>query len=248
MEKNCIFSISSGDQAEVRHCSYHGFERFNVLVLGDRFLLKSVDHGDCVSGGNFVDCDCAPTFYVTGTPRNYNIRLYIPGDNNGNICLVRKSCHSSTSDLKFDKCDHCGAKHWSIEGDAVGEDDMKNCINRRSKNTGTAYVSHCSAGYEKLSYEIIPPQCVNIESDKIHPKYFPNPNVNEYRSLDLTQGCRGLKLFRNSQGGTVEVEVVHFLPIPFQNPDDSDYSIHYMVTHIHTNIPYLSSYTNWAIL
>lgn len=135
--KNCIFSISSGDQAEVRHCSYHGFERFNVLVLGDHFLLKSVKHGDCVGGGKFVDCDCAPSFYVIGIPRNYSIRLYVPWDNNGkiNVCLVRKSCNSSTSNLKFDKCDHCGAKHWSIEGDAVGEDEMKNCINRGSKST-----------------------------------------------------------------------------------------------------------------
>ena len=161
--KLCISSISC-DHAEVRHCSYNEFERFNVLVLGDRFLLKSVNHGDCVGGSKFVDCDCAPSFYITGTPRNYNIRLYVPGDINGklNICLDRKSCHSSTSNLEYSKCDHCGAKHWSIEGNAVGEDEMKNCINRGSKNT--TCVSHCSDGHEPLSYEILPSQSVNVEN------------------------------------------------------------------------------------
>lgn len=238
--KNCIYSTSS-TQAAVQHCS-DGFERFNPLVLGNRFLIKSVSRGDCVSGGQFVDCDCAPTFYVTGTPHNYNIRLHVSGDNSGNICLDRQHCHTSISNLRFSECSHCGAKHWSIEGSAVGEDEMNNCINRGGNNE--AYMSRCSYGHEPLS---IPSQSVNVESDKILATYFPNP-VNKYRSLDLTQRCRGLKLSRYSQDGTIEVEVVHFLPTPFQNPYNSNYNIHYMVTHIHMNIPYNLSYANQAIL
>ena len=239
--KNCIYSTSS-TQAAVRHCS-DGFERFNPLVLGNHFLIKSVSRGDCVSGGQFVDCDCAPTFYVTGTPRNYNIRLYVSGDSNGNICLDREHCHSSTSNLRFSECSHCGAIHWSIEGNKFGEDGMKNCINRGSNDV--AYVSHCSDRHEPLSYEIIPPQSLDVESDKILARYFPDPNINQYLNLDLTWGCRGIKLFQYGPDRTVEVEVVHFLPSSFPS---GYYNIQYMVTHIHTNIPYQSFYTNEYIL
>ena len=115
----------------------------------------------------------------------------------------------------------CGAIHWSIEGFEVGEDGMKNCINRGSNDE--AYLSHCSDGYEKLSYQIIPPPSAVIQN--VDASYFPNPNINEYIHLDLTQRCRGTKVFRYSQDGTVEVEGVHSLPSPFFY---EEYHVQYM--------------------
>ena len=69
------------------------------------------------------------------------MKLYISGDSDGNICLDREHCHSSTSNLRFSECSHCGAINWSIEGYEVGEDEMKNCINRGCNDE--AYISHC---------------------------------------------------------------------------------------------------------
>jgi len=238
--KNCIYTVSS-TQAAVRHCS-DGFESFNIRLLGDRFLLKSPRHGDCVSGGEFVNCDCAPTYFITGIPRNYNIRVF----GSTNTCLDREHCHSSTSNLRFSECSHCGAVHWSIEGSEIGEDSMKNCINRAKSKV--AYVRHCSDGHEDLYYEIIPSLSIAEQELKTaFTRYFRDPNVNSYLRLDLTRNCRGVKIFRYSRDGTVELEVVHFLP-PSSTFTSGQYFVQYMVTHIHTNIAYTAMYTNEYIL
>lgn len=243
--KNCIYSKSS-TKAAVRHCK-DGFERFNIRPLGDQFYIKSVKHGDCISEGNFINCGCAPTYFITGKPRSYNIRLSISGSTNGNICLDREHCHSSTSNLRYSECSHCGAKHWSIEGNEVGEDDMKNCVFR--KNNDVAHVRSCEDGYEELQYIIIPSET----SEALQAKetslanFFPTPNIDDYLTLNLENDCRGVRIFRSSQDDTAEVEVVHFLPSN-QAVDVGQYHVQYMVTHIHTDIPYDVDYNSEFIL
>lgn len=120
---------------------------------------------------------------------------------------------------------------------------MKNCINRAESKV--AYVRHCSDGHEDLYYEIIP--SLSKSNKTAFKRYFQNPNVSSYLRLDLTRNCRGVKIFRYSRDGKVEVEVVHFLPSSsaFQS---GQYFVQYMVTHIHTNIAYPAMYTNEDIL
>ena len=123
---------------------------------------------------------------------------------------------------------------------------MKNCITRTE--TKVTYVRHCSDGHEELSYEIMPPPSAGVEEQQATlTRHFRDPNINQYLSLNLRQGCRGIKLFRYSRDGTLEVEVVHFLPSN-QVFFSGQYTIQYMVTHIHTNIGFASYYTSEYIL
>lgn len=172
---------------------------------------------------------------------------HVPGDTCGNICLDREHCHSSTSNLRFSECKHCGAIHWSIEGTKIGEDEMKNCNNR--KDGTMAYMKHCKDSHEKLYYEIITlPQSTALQVKKSElVRYFQDPNIDDYLHLNLAQGCRGAKILWYSQDGTVEVEVVHFLPTT-QQFYHWPYYVQYIVTHIHTNIRYDSSYGSEYIL
>ena len=249
--RNCIHSLSD-TEVDVRHCK-NGGERFNLLPLGDRFFLKSLKHGDCVSAGKFVDCGCAPTFYTTGVPRYYKIRHFTHGDTQGNICLNRESCHSSTSNLRFSECSHCGALHWSIEGDAVGEDGMRNCIRR--EGDGKAMLKHCSDGHDELTYIFVPPTGQHQVHKKLQAaaeeasvlttqnRPFHDPNLHNYLNIDLVNGFHGIKIFKYSQDNTIELEVVHFLPTTLAFCTEF-YNVQYMVTHIHTNIPYNTDQIN----
>ena len=110
--KNCIYRDSSG-HASVRHCS-DGFEKFTRVFLGNRFQLKSAKHGDCVTGAVFANCSSAPTFYACQRTTRFTTK-----------CLDRKHCHFSTSNVRIFDCSHCGAIHWSIAYNQVGEDNNK---------------------------------------------------------------------------------------------------------------------------
>lgn len=116
--KNCIYRESNG-QASVHHCS-DGFTRFKRAFLGNRFLLKSVKHGDCVAGAYFNNCDSAPTFFTTGIPGYYRIHDYQDSKN----CLDREHCHFSTSNVRLFDCGHCGAIHWSIANRNMVAEDL----------------------------------------------------------------------------------------------------------------------------
>ena len=229
--RTCIYSASSG-HAALRPCS-QGFERFKLLPIGDHFRIKS-SHGDCLSGDVFVDCSLAHAYFITGIPGNYSIRVY----GQANICLDKEHCYSSTSNLRFSKCSHCGAVQWSIEGNKIGEDGMKNCIDRGEiREEGTeAIVKLCSGGYEELTLEFISPLSAKIQAPRGQQPPFRKPSYNEYRNSNT---FRGIKIFRYSDG-TLEIEFVHDLQYPFMQYGQN---IQYMVTHVHTNIPYSSGYT-----
>ena len=58
------------------------------------------------------------------------------------------------------------AVQWSIEGNKIGEDGMKNCIDRgEMREEGTnAIVKLCSDGYEELTVEFISPLSAKIQA------------------------------------------------------------------------------------
>ena len=229
-QKNCIYKDSSGNAA-VRHCS-DGFEKFTRVIIGNRFLLKSLRHGDCLAEDKFENCDSAPTFYTSDLPGNYKIHVFLDSDK----CLDREHCHSSTSKVRLYDCTHCGAVHWSIDSSyRVGEDEMKNCVNRGANNA--VIMKHCSDGYEKLYFDIIPNKAMHF-LNYFDAAQFRDPNARAYLQWNLSQRIRGAKLFKYVWQGqaTCELEIVHYLPNGrFQ---EAHYSGEYMVTHIHTNIPY----------
>ncbi len=96
------------------------------------------------SAGNYTEFT---VFFTTGSgPGSYSIHIRGAGS-----CVDREHCHSSTSNLRYSSCDHCGAIHWDISPvGKVSEDAQKNCI--YTSHSGTAAdIHHCSDGYTKFS-------------------------------------------------------------------------------------------------
>lgn len=82
-------------------------------------------------------------------PGVYNVEVFGTG-----LCLDREHCHSSTSNLRYSDCGHCGAIHWSINRDgSVREDSGQNCIYKDS--SGQASVHHCFDGFEKFKQVLL---------------------------------------------------------------------------------------------
>ena len=229
---NCIYRDASGD-AYIHHCS-SGYQKFNVSKLGKQFQLKSVKYGDCLAGDRFLNCASAPTFYTTSLPGNLSIHIY----NNPSSCIDREHCHSSTSDIRYSSCSHCGAIHWTIANQMVAEDGFNNCVNRYRVN-GTI-MEQCSDGFENFNVIIIP------NNISITDKFVGNnlvPQVSEfdmrkYFEWDLSNGLRGVRLSQcvdhQMLQAVMELEFVHCLPYIIPNAQ-------YLVTRIHTNIPYSGS-------
>lgn len=226
--KNCIYKDAKG-QASVHHCS-DGFQKFTKILLGNRFLLKSKRHGDCVAGDNFTNCDIAPTFYTTGLSGNYNIHTSLAPEK----CLDRVDCHSSTSNVRLYNCTHCGAIHWSISFEnKVAEDEQQNCVNRATNNS--LVIEHCAGAYKEIYYSIIPNKPALPMTNGVDVTHFPDPNVNDYLQSNLSR-IRGAKLFVQGKGACA-IEIVHYLDKPFQY---GQYTGQYMIAHLNTSI-YLDS-------
>merc|ERR1712032_1368907 len=79
-------------------------------------------------------------------------------DKNTERCLMRQSCHSSTSALSLgdptrywssnQNCNHCGTKHWKYDADKsqLSEHNGKNCLQ------SDAQIKHCSDGYQEVVF------------------------------------------------------------------------------------------------
>lgn len=220
--KNCIYR-DPFRHASVHHCS-GGFEKFERVLLGDRFQLKSKRHGDCVADGKFTNCDTAPTFYTTNLPGDYKIHTSLAPD----MCLDKENCRFSASNVRLYNCTHCGAIHWSIASmNKVGEDKMQNCVNRDANST---VMKRCSDGYEEIYHSIIPNEPPASTND-IAFTQFPNPNVDDYLRSNLSR-IRGAKLFPQGKGACA-IEIVHYLDTPFQY---GQYTCTYMIAHLNTSM------------
>ena len=232
---NCIYKDASGD-AYIQHCN-DGFQKFNVSNIGKHFQLKSTRYGDCLAGDRFMNCATAPSFYTTGLPGYLSIHIY--GDPSS--CIDREHCHSSTSNIRYYNCSHCGAIHWTINGQMVAEDGFNNCINRYRVN-GTI-MEHCSNGFEEFNVVIIPNNVRIVEkfldNNSIQDSsQFPELDLRKYFKWDLSNGLCGVRLSKCANHGVLEpimeLEFVHYLPYIIPNAQ-------YIVTHIHTNVPYSDS-------
>ena len=233
---NCIYRDFNGD-AYIHHCT-DGYQKFYISKLGKQFQLKSVKYGDCLAGDRFLNCATAPTFYTTGVPGYLSIHIY----NNPSSCIDREHCHSSTSNIRYYDCNHCGAIHWTISNRMATEDKFKNCVNRYRIN-GTI-MKHCSDGFEEFHVVIIPNN-VNIVVNKFLDNNFVQTSLQfldldmeKYFAWDLSNRLRGVRLSKcvdhQMQQAVMELELVHYLPYTIPNAQ-------YIVTRIFTNIPYSDS-------
>ena len=232
---NCIYRNSNGD-AYIHHCT-DGFQKFHVSKLGKEFQLKSVKHGDCLAGDGFLNCAILPTFYTTGLPGYLSIHI---NDDTSN-CIDRQHCHSSTSNIRYYDCTHCGAIHWTINNKMVAEDGFNNCVNRYKVN-GTI-MKHCSDSFEEFHLVIIPNN-VNIVdkfvgSNLVHTSLqFSDLDVEKYFAWDLSNRLHGVRLSKcinhQTQKTVMALEFVHYLP--YITP-----SVQYTVTRVYTSIPYSDS-------
>ena len=235
---NCIFKDFSGG-AFVHRC-FDGFEKFKVHILGDRFQLQSKRCGDCLAGDKFLNCAFSPAYFTTGFPGEYSIHVF----ENPDTCLIRDTCNSDLSNVHLDDCSHCGASHWSIAELKVGEDQMSNCINRDINNN--TILRPCSDNFEELSIIIISNFYDHyiLKRDDGRPEY-PLPDPAVYLRGNLANGLLGIKLFKYIGRGvqpTMELEFVH------TNFLISDKSLPYIVTHVHTSIPYSTSQSIFDIV
>ena len=121
------------------------------------FQLVTWEENKCLQileyGGTFVPCkDNSTTTFAKNTvflanpnpPGNLKIQIF-----GTKHCLDREHCHSSTSNMRYSDCDHCGAVHWTIDinDGSVREDGTNNCI---YNDSGNAYIHHCSIGFQKF--------------------------------------------------------------------------------------------------
>ena len=123
------------------------------LVTKDGFCLQVTKTTGVINAckdpqGNFT---LNTVYYLSGAPGTYS--LHIAGALG--LCLDREHCHSSSSDLGYNECDHCGAIHWNIitSNGAVCEDACKNCIYKNSDDT--AAIHHCSDGFEPFNKTVV---------------------------------------------------------------------------------------------
>lgn len=119
------------------------------------FQLVTAEEGKCLQileyGGTFVACKTNSTYakntvFLTNPdpPGQLKIQIF-----STKYCLDREHCHSSTSNMRYSDCDHCGAVHWTIDlnDGSVREDGYNNCI---YNDSGNAYIHHCSIGFQKF--------------------------------------------------------------------------------------------------
>jgi hypothetical protein len=121
---------------------------------------------------------------------------------------------------------------------------MRTCISRGGEigeDSKDAIMNLCSDGYEELTLEfILSPSSAKIQVNSP----FRKPTFGEYSRQ--SSKFQGIKIFRYSVDGTLEIEFVHEFQYSFLQ---SGYHVQYMVTHVHTNIPYSSQYsTNDALI
>ena len=230
--RNCIFKDFSGHA--LLHSCFDGFEKFKIHFLGDHFQLQSKKHEDCLAGDKFMNCALSPAYFTTGFPGEYSIHVF----ENPDKCLVRDSCNSDPSSIHLDDCLQCGAADWSIAELKlkVEDDGMSNCIYRDTNNN--TIFRPCSDDFEELNIIIIPNSYGHDILKRDESPLYPDPNSAKYLTGNLTNGLLGIKLFKyfGRRGlPTMELEFVHtnFL-ISVQN-------LPYIITHIHTSIPYSNS-------
>ena len=129
-----------------------------LVVQGQQqfFQLVAVTYNTCLqireSKGTFVQCKIDATFtentvFLANPDLPGQLEIQIFGTK---YCLDREHCHSSTSNLRYSACNHCGAIHWTINttDGSVSEDGRNNCIYRNSN--GDAYIHHCTEGFQKF--------------------------------------------------------------------------------------------------
>ena len=227
---NCIYRNSNGD-AYIHHCT-DGFQKFYVSKLGKEFQLKSMKHGDCLAGDRFLNCATSPTFYTTGLPGYLSIHIYDDPSN----CIDREHCHSSTSNIRYYDCTHCGAIHWMIYDEMVAEDRGKNCVNRY-KVTGTI-MKHCSDSFEEFHLLIIPNTVDKFVGDDLvqTPLRFSDLDIGKYFAWNSLNQLRGVRLSKcvdyQVLQAVMTLEFVHCL---------SFLNAQYIATRIDTNILYSDS-------
>ena len=130
-----------------------------VIVQGQAepqiFQLVTIEENKCLQildyGGTFVPCEinftiAKNTVFLANPNPPGNLKIQIFGTP---YCLDREHCHSSTSDMRYSDCNHCGAVHWTIDinDGSVREDGNNNCI---YNDSGNAYIHHCSIGFQKF--------------------------------------------------------------------------------------------------
>ncbi|PIK62652.1 ankyrin [Apostichopus japonicus] len=205
---NCIYVVESTNQAEVHHSS-SGCTSFHVIHLGDIVQFKSPSKGDCLGNGVFVECNLAGRFRIYNLPRQYQLK-----DARTGFCFDREHCHASTSNTRLSTCSHCGAIHWSIENIKVGEDDMKNCVNRGTANS--AVMKHCSDGWEKLNCEISTSVGSSSSSTPTNSSSIitglPKPDISYYMKMMPHRQISGARLYKEDRDGFARLEFVHALP------------------------------------
>lgn len=128
------------------------YQRFQLVNKSGKCLQVTKNTGifiNCTdSGGNFT---LYTVYYLSGAPGTYSLHI----DGALGLCLDREHCHSSSSDLRYSECDHCGAIHWNIitGSGAVCEDACKNCI--YSESDILAAIHHCGDGFEAFNKTLI---------------------------------------------------------------------------------------------
>ncbi|KAJ8046939.1 Nidogen-2 [Holothuria leucospilota] len=228
---NCIYVVESTNTAAVHH-STDGCTPFNIVILGDSVLLKSISHGDCLEGSIFQNCGEAPRFFIDGLPGYYQIQ-----DPKTKSCLDREHCHSSTSNIRLYNYNHCGAIHWSIVGTQVGEDGMKNCVNR--DGSVSAIMEHCSDSWEQMAFEVV--QSSSTKASIPTGSFLPLPVVKNYVKTLSSIQPRGIKLSKNTYDESATLEIVHFLPLPMRFSVitiATTYNVQFWVAQIKTEVAF----------
>ena len=123
------------------------------------FQLVTVEENKCLqilNGGTFVPCKTNSaytkhTIFLANPGQQGHLQIQIFGTP---YCLDREHCHSSTSNMRYSDCDHCGAVHWTISPNdgSVMEDGTNNCI---YNDSGIAYIHHTSIGCQKFTKSIV---------------------------------------------------------------------------------------------
>jgi len=81
---------------------------------GKRFFwLIDPRDNTCLGALGFGMCD-GSTAWVFADRREGNVLISLLENDNSDMCLERKWCHSSVSPVSIGSCKNCGSKHWYV--------------------------------------------------------------------------------------------------------------------------------------